>query len=269
MIGQSIIQARIEEMIPNFPRFLILEGAWGSGKKLLSKQISQMLGLEYVLVGTSVNDIRDTIISANTVTAPTMYVIADADSMSVIAKNALLKVLEEPPNNAYFIMTVQSTDSVLPTILSRGRVLTMDAYTEANILEYYSGFGEAVNAEEREIVRGCCETPGEVELLMSQDSKEFMRYVTLVFDNIAKVSGANSFKMADKLALKKDTKGFNLKMFWKFFIQMCSQHLTEDPLKYSKGILVTTKHLNELKNISLNQQYIFDMWLLDIRKRWM
>lgn len=268
MIGQRVIQARIEEMIPNFPRFLILEGAWGSGKKLLAKQISKMLNLEFVLVGTGVSDVRDAIASSNTVTVPTMYVIADADSMSVVAKNALLKVLEEPSNNAYFVMTLQSTEFMLPTILSRGQVLSMDLYTTDDILAYYNGFGQDIDEVERAVVRCCCETPGEVELLRSQNAKEFKDYVQLVFDNIAKVSGSNSFKMSSKLALKSGDEGFDLPLFWKMFIQLCEEHILDDSRKYSKGILVTTKYLNSLKNVSLNKQYIFDMWLLDIRKRW-
>ena len=46
-----------------------------------------------------------------------------------MAKNALLKVVEEPPNNAYFIMTVQNIDNMLGTIKSRGTVIKMEPYT--------------------------------------------------------------------------------------------------------------------------------------------
>jgi DNA polymerase III subunit delta' len=50
-----------------------------------------------------------------------MVLIADADKMNVQAQNALLKMLEEPPENTFFVLTAAQTTPLLPTILSRCR----------------------------------------------------------------------------------------------------------------------------------------------------
>jgi DNA polymerase-3 subunit delta' len=50
-----------------------------------------------------------------------MVLIEDADKMNVQAQNALLKMLEEPPKNTFFILTATHTPPFLPTILSRCR----------------------------------------------------------------------------------------------------------------------------------------------------
>ena len=50
-----------------------------------------------------------------------MVLIKDADKMNVQAQNALLKMLEEPPENTFFILTATHTSSLLATILSRCR----------------------------------------------------------------------------------------------------------------------------------------------------
>ncbi len=42
-----------------------------------------------------------------------------ADNMGEGAANALLKTLEEPPENCYFVLIAHSSDRVLPTLLSR------------------------------------------------------------------------------------------------------------------------------------------------------
>ncbi|MDD9304465.1 MAG: DNA polymerase III subunit delta' [Desulfobacter sp.] len=52
-----------------------------------------------------------------------MVCIQDADLMNVQAQNGLLKVLEEPPENTFFILVATNTDPLLPTILSRCRKL--------------------------------------------------------------------------------------------------------------------------------------------------
>ncbi len=47
----------------------------------------------------------------------------DGERFSVPAANALLKVLEEPPQDTLFLMTVSRPEKVLPTILSRAEVI--------------------------------------------------------------------------------------------------------------------------------------------------
>lgn len=48
-----------------------------------------------------------------------IYIIADADLMSVQAQNALLKTIEEPPAYALIMLLTENADTLLPTIRSR------------------------------------------------------------------------------------------------------------------------------------------------------
>ena len=48
-----------------------------------------------------------------------IYIIADMDNTLVPAQNALLKLIEEPPDHCVIILTAQSRSSLLPTIISR------------------------------------------------------------------------------------------------------------------------------------------------------
>lgn len=54
-----------------------------------------------------------------------IYVISEAEKMTVQAQNALLKTLEEPPGYAVILLLVTNVDSLLPTILSRCILLNM------------------------------------------------------------------------------------------------------------------------------------------------
>ena len=49
-------------------------------------------------------------------------VIYDAHQMNLAASNALLKILEEPPNNSIVILTTSNLSNLLPTIKSRSRL---------------------------------------------------------------------------------------------------------------------------------------------------
>ena len=136
MIGQknninTLIQWRCNKSVP---RFIILSGDEGSGRLTLAKVIIRMINAKGIIMGNSIAEVRETIENAYTITEPTCYIFRNADDMKNEAKNALLKVVEEPPNNAYFIMTVQNIDNMLGTIRSRGTVIKMEPYTREELL---------------------------------------------------------------------------------------------------------------------------------------
>ncbi len=52
-------------------------------------------------------------------------ILEDAHLMTIEAQNALLKVLEEPPEHTIIILGVNSSDSLLPTVLSRCQIIEL------------------------------------------------------------------------------------------------------------------------------------------------
>lgn len=71
----------------------------------------------------SVDDIREQV-NQDIVIKPyssryKIYIIPDADMMSVQAQNALLKTIEEPPEYAVLILLTENAETLLPTIRSR------------------------------------------------------------------------------------------------------------------------------------------------------
>lgn len=60
-------------------------------------------------------------------------VVIGADRMTPEAGNALLKLLEEPPPGAHLVLTGQSTEAVMETLVSRCLVLTVPPQRKAQI----------------------------------------------------------------------------------------------------------------------------------------
>ncbi len=52
-----------------------------------------------------------------------ILIVWQADKMNIPAANKFLKFLEEPPKGTYIILTAESSDHILPTILSRTQVV--------------------------------------------------------------------------------------------------------------------------------------------------
>lgn len=281
MIGQHNLQSRIEQLIENgtFPRFSILVGPKGSGKKTLAHELERLFNNwrvisdhvnVYELPDVKIDTIRDIITQSYKQVMTMLYIIPDADNMSNAAKNALLKVTEEPPNEAYFIMTLEDENNTLETIRSRGTVFHMDRYTPDEIEEFYrkrfclSETTIELERKELSIVRDLCETPGDVESIMKQDATNFYDYVQLVVDNIAEVSLANAFKIPSKVALKEGAEGYDLRLFWKAFMKICLQ----DDVVYgtrAEAVYITSKYLQKLRIKGINKQMLMDCWLIEIR----
>ncbi len=77
----------------------------------------------------------------------------NADKMQESARNALLKILEEPPQNTYFMLLTSQKGAILPTILSRVRAL---------------GLAERTSVEQQQVLKALFHVPlGEVPDLLS------------------------------------------------------------------------------------------------------
>ena len=62
-----------------------------------------------------------------------LYLISSFDECSPVVQNKLLKVIEEPPEGVNFILGAAALSPVLPTILSRVRLLEIPPFTEGEI----------------------------------------------------------------------------------------------------------------------------------------
>ena len=151
LIGNERIKRNILQMISNnkIPHAIILEGERGLGKKTLASFIAKAFlcrdevkpclkckSCHLIDVGShpdfmmispdganiKVDQIRS--LRSEAYLAPMMcdgrvFVIDFAEAMNEKAQNALLKVLEEPPQKVCFILLCQNASFLLPTIRSR------------------------------------------------------------------------------------------------------------------------------------------------------
>ena len=264
MIGQRCVQQQIKAEIENrsLARFIILVGDVGSGRKTLAKEIAKWVGADCVVADKGVDAVREIISQCYQSSADVLYVL-DGDNMSQASKSALLKVTEEPPKGARFVLTVTDLEQTLATLRSRARVFRMDNYTDSDIA-YFAGTDDVRFSN-------FCTNKYEVDLLKGYGIDEFSEFVELVIDNVATTSCANVFKIEEKLALKGEEDKFDPKIFLQAFRTVCMQRVPnteryQDRIKYIQWTSVTTETLAKLKVSSLNKVALLDMWIFDVRK---
>ena len=63
-----------------------------------------------------------------------VVIIRRAEDMNTAAQNKLLKTLEEPPEDVFFLLTCRNAEKLLPTIVSRCRMLLIHPWDDGEIL---------------------------------------------------------------------------------------------------------------------------------------
>jgi DNA polymerase-3 subunit delta' len=97
------------------------------------RQINKKLGLKTVIPSSG--------------PAKRVVSIINAENLSLEAQNALLKMLEEPPDGTVFVLSASSDTAVLPTIASRLQKTPIAPITQAQASQYFSGKYSASSIE--------------------------------------------------------------------------------------------------------------------------
>lgn len=263
MIGQknnikTLIKWRCNKSVP---RFIIVAGDEGSGRLTFAKAIMKMLRITGIISDCKIDDVRRTIDYAYTYTTPTMYIFRNADDMSVAAKNALLKVVEEPPNNAYFIMTVQNIDNMLGTIKSRGTVIKMEPYTPHELslacddelkLEYCTNIGELqIEHSEIERTENCVDDV--IEALYTQSGTKLLKACTQLKakqTETEKIDCLLFFKVFQKKLLYHAYKEDLFRVISIYHISRCKQDLNRNTINKKTSIeCMLINILEDIKNV--------------------
>lgn len=86
-----------------------------------------------------IRELRNEMVLSPTELDYKVFIVADADTMTPAAQNALLISLEEPPPNVLILLLTESADAMLTTIRSRAQLLRMgyvsDEIMRAHLLE--------------------------------------------------------------------------------------------------------------------------------------
>ena len=116
-------------------------GECHSCKQALSKNQPDIIRVTHEKPNSiSVDDIR-TQVNNDIVIKPyagpkKIYIVNDAEKMTVAAQNALLKTLEEPPEYGVILLLTSNLEAMLPTIVSRCIVLNMKPVSDEKVKKF-------------------------------------------------------------------------------------------------------------------------------------
>mgnify|MGYP003218037379 CR=1 FL=1 len=112
-----------------------------SCKKVIGKNHPDIITVTHEKPGSiSIDEVRDQVVrdvDIKPYCSPyKIYIIPDAEMMTVQAQNAILKTIEEPPEYAVIMLLTSNIDSLLPTIRSRCVRLDLKVVDDSLVKEY-------------------------------------------------------------------------------------------------------------------------------------
>ncbi|HBG5344895.1 TPA: DNA polymerase III subunit delta' [Clostridioides difficile] len=185
----------------------MFEGMDGIGKKKFADELSKLLldyenlenSPDYVLIkpdGNSIKIAQIRNLQSDIVIRPhkdyKIYIINNAEKMTVEAQNALLKTLEEPPNYAIIILVTNNKESLLETIKSRCDIIKFSPIPMEDLKRYLINTG--IEEERAQLLATFSRGSIENALNLSQSAEfsvmreDIQQYIQIMLDkNIVEI----------------------------------------------------------------------------------
>ncbi len=202
-----------------------------------------------------------------------MVLILNADKMNPQAQNALLKMLEEPPEKTFFVLIAQEISSFLPTIISRCRKIRFkplsQKHIEQNLINDFN-----INSQMAYIAARTAESDLKKAMMYlnlnsdeTTDNIDWIQKRKYLIETLADIIQADTNKciskglmLSQKISLDMDMLDDTIAIMKTFFRDLMI-------FKYNQEQIVNLDFFNTLKDINLIvKSFFFPQWLEELFK---
>ena len=153
-----------------------------------------------------------------------------ADELNTNAANALLKILEEPPENAVLLLIAHQPSRLLPTIRSRCRELRLTHLSPKEVAEAVTQTGiEFPDQHKNPLAALAAGSPGEAIRLLQLGGMEIYQSLIDVISSMPNMDQTRAMAIADRYSGKASSDEFEL------FLGLCEVMLTRLSRKGAMG----------------------------------
>ena len=188
-----------------------------------------------------------------------IYIIDQAEKMTVEAQNALLKTLEEPPEYAIIILITNNKESLLPTIRSRCEVVKFTPIPFVEVKDYLVSQGVESNRANllSTFSRGSMKKA--LELSSSNDFYDMKESVQKYIETILSKNMVEILDIPSKMEKYKSESITVLDMMINYFrdIMICKEHV-------DKNMIINADKIVFIQNMSAKITYSQVSKIIDI-----
>lgn len=241
--------------LDTLPRTIMLLGSEGAGKKTIATYISTKFKLILSDITDTLN--LETIEEITMKVEPHLYVIR-ANEISVKEQNVILKFLEEPLKNSYILMLCERTEGLLPTIVNRCQIWSLQNYSRDTLKSF-------LHSEDLRIL-DIVDTPGLVLSLQSHDFSAMIELADKIVGKIAVASIPNTLTLSNKLAFKNEKDKFDVNLFMRILSsRVANAWKNTSDLKLITAHNLTAELQHKLYVSNVDKKALFEKYLIELR----
>jgi DNA polymerase-3 subunit delta' len=287
LLIHPITKTQLEQFLSQPNHALLLYGSGGSGKTHLARNIAeQLLQLRpgtiehypYFLLLTpekgsiSIENVRELqhhvrLKTTGKAIVRRIIVIEHADSMTIEAQNAYLKLLEEPPADTVMILTANSQQTLLPTIRSRLQAIAVRAPSEAAVRAFFAQAGNysPVAIDQAYFLSGGL--PGLMTALLSEDETHPLLASVAAAKQILSSRTVERLALVDDLSKRKEEARYTLDALIRIAqtgLEQATKKADTTRLRQWQRILKLTTQATDALDHSANSKLVFTSLFLHI-----
>lgn len=190
-----------------------------------------------------------------------VMIIWQPELMHPSAANGILKILEEPPANTFFILVSNAAERLLPTILSRTQIVQVPMLSDEELEKYLTNTQALEPTQLQEVVQVA---EGNVNLALKLKDQEENHHFKLFFDWMLLCYGR---KYAELVALADEFHNYD-KLNQRNILSYGLGMLRETLLQTSHASGINRTKGNELERVQRFSK-LMDVSKIDQASRWM
>lgn len=197
-------------------------------------------------------------------TEPAVFMI-DGNDLSEKNNNTILKLLEEPPKNAFIFILINNEAGVLPTILNRCFIWKIKPYKSIDLIEFIT---DKFNDETKNLILTIAKTPGQIINLCELNPNKLVDYANYILDKITIASFSNVLNISDKVYFDEfEADKFSCIMLCNLLLYIIKQRLMQNyDSKYVDAHNLTSKLVTNLYINNYNKKHLFENYLFTLKR---
>lgn len=267
--GQKELVTNIENLLreDKLPQTIIMSGDRKSGKTLFSEYIAYCIDIPYINIS-NIDEVRLMIEECYTSRFEKVYIIEDFNLLNFRAKEAMLKILEEPPQNSYIVLNTYNDSFLKDTIKNRCYIFNIDNYKLVDLQLYES----AANKNNHTILEenGLYEVFNSIGWLMyineNNRLSDYLKFIGKFLRIINTTNGGDALKSLEYISVKKDDDKIDFLLFLKLLYIEIVKSMKIDKINLIPILDLITKTKNKLIiNRYLSIDVVYSNFIIDYR----
>ena len=179
----------------------------------------------------------------------------ECDAIAEREQNSILKVLEEPPKNAFICLLTDSLDKLLVTIVNRCIVWKFRPYTKDELREF----------TDSDLVLKFARTPGQALKYSSYRLEGIEELCNKIFTAIKKAVVPNALSISNKLAWKASEEDkYDPDLFVNCLYNAAHEMCIKDD-RYFDAYILTSQLARDFRILHVDKRRLFEGYLSELK----